>query len=572
MTGKKRRIRDKARQTETYYQAGEAVADEVAEAYLAAYRSLQAEAERVFQTFAGAFNLSQAEARRLLNDYPDADARALLRRAVEAMPEGPEKERALAEISAPAYQYRIRRIETLQDQAEARLAAVARQEAKLAKAHYTRVIEDSYLYGVYDVQRAAGVGFHFHALSDRAVSAMVNARWPKLGITYSEAVWKDTAAIAQRIRQDVVLGVMTGLPARRAIEQIEEDFRVRAYEARRLVRTETARMAAEADKAGMEACGIEEYEFCATLDEATCSRCGALDGKRFPAKQGEPGVNMEPLHPNCGCYTVPVVEEFGGRAGTRLARDPESGENVKIPGDMTFEQWKAGLQGDEEEYERYARELRELAPESLEAFKRIKYNDAEAWARLQEQYDVLSRYEMDGDVPAAQVLKLDSVAWEMKQHGFDASRYHGNNRKIVKRFSHIGNAAAMELDGRLYFAYSRAGKPGDLAYDAYTGRYPLIGLGEPKHFSVLDLGEGTNRYVDTESKFLEHVARIKGPEERFTVTILSEKHMCPSCEGVARQFRARYPHATVNVISGRRGYNGDPEGGQTWRGRKEASS
>ena len=354
MTGKKRRIRDKARQTETYYQAGEAVADEVAEAYLAAYRSLQAEAERVFQSFAGAFNLSQAEARRLLNDYPDADARAQLRRAAEAMSEGPEKERALAEISAPAYQYRIRRIETLQDQAEARLAAVARQEAKLAKAHYTRVIEDSYLYGVYDVQRAAGVGFHFHALSDRAVSAMVNARWPKLGITYSEAVWKDTAAIAQRIRQDVVLGVMTGLPARRAIEQIEEDFRVRAYEARRLVRTETARMAAEADKASMEACGIEEYEFCATLDEATCSRCGALDGKQFPAKQGEPGVNMEPLHPNCGCYTVPMEEEFGGRSGTRLARDPESGENVKIPEDMTFEQWKAGLQDAEDGGKIYA--------------------------------------------------------------------------------------------------------------------------------------------------------------------------------------------------------------------------
>ena len=57
-------------------------------------------------------------------------------------------------------------------------------------------------------------------------------------------------------------------------------------------------------------------------------------------------MNMEPLHPNCGCYTVPVVEELGGSAGTRLARDPESGENVKIPGDMTFEAWKAGLQDD----------------------------------------------------------------------------------------------------------------------------------------------------------------------------------------------------------------------------------
>jgi SPP1 gp7 family putative phage head morphogenesis protein len=344
MASKERRAQDKARQTAAYYRAGEAVSDELAEAYLRAYRSLQAEAERVFRTFSGVFGLSEAQARGLLKEYPNASARELLRRAAEAMTDGPEKTRALAEISAPAYQYRINRLETLQAHVERRLKEVARQELKLAKAHYTRVIGDSYLYGVYEVQRAAGVGFHFHDLSDRAVSAMVNARWPQLGITYSEAVWKDTAAIARRIREDVLAGAMTGLPARRSVERIEEDFRVRAYEARRLVRTETARMAAEADKASMEACGIEEYEFCATLDEAACSRCGALDGKRFPAEQGEPGVNMEPLHPNCGCYTVPVVEEFGGRAGTRLARDPETGENIKIPGDMTFEAWKAGLQ------------------------------------------------------------------------------------------------------------------------------------------------------------------------------------------------------------------------------------
>lgn len=346
MASKERRAQDKARQTAAYYRAGEAVSDELAEAYLRAYRSLQAEAERVFRTFSGVFGLSEAQARGLLKEYPNASARELLRRAAEAMTDGPEKTRALAEISAPAYQYRINRLETLQAHVERRLKEVARQELKLAKAHYTRVIGDSYLYGVYEVQRAAGVGFHFHDLSDRAVSAMVNARWPQLGITYSEAVWKDTAAIARRIREDVLAGAMTGLPARRSVERIEEDFRVRAYEARRLVRTETARMAAEADKASMEACGIEEYEFCATLDEAACSRCGALDGKRFPAEQGEPGVNMEPLHPNCGCYTVPVVEEFGGRAGTRLARDPESGKNIKIPGDMTFEAWKAGLQDD----------------------------------------------------------------------------------------------------------------------------------------------------------------------------------------------------------------------------------
>ena len=161
MASKERRAQDKARQTAAYYRAGEAVSDELAEAYLRAYRSLQAEAERVFRTFSGVFGLSEAQARGLLKEYPNASARELLRRAAEAMTDGPEKTRALAEISAPAYQYRINRLETLQAHVERRLKEVARQELKLAKAHYTRVIGDSYLYGVYEVQRAAGVGKKF---------------------------------------------------------------------------------------------------------------------------------------------------------------------------------------------------------------------------------------------------------------------------------------------------------------------------------------------------------------------------------------------------------------------------
>ena len=95
---------------------------------------------------------------------------------------------------------------------------------------------------------------------------------------------------------------------------------------------------------------------------------------------------MEPLHPNCGCYTVPVVEEFGGRAGTRLARDPETGENVKIPEDMTFEQWKAGLQGDGEDGRIFTKRNQTDLPSPMDEtrYNRIKKTAAKRGIEIRE--------------------------------------------------------------------------------------------------------------------------------------------------------------------------------------------
>ena len=81
----------------------------------------------------------------------------------------------------------------------------------------------------------------------------------------------------------------------------------------------------------------------------------------------------------------------------------------------------------------------------------------------------------------------------------------------------------------------------------------------------MDLGDGVPREYDTEAKFLEFVATQKKPTDKFSVTILSEKHICDSCQHVVEQFKSMYPNATVNIVSGKQGYNGDPKGGQTWK-------
>lgn len=225
-------------------------------------------------------------------------------------------------------------------------------------------------------------------------------------------------------------------------------------------------------------------------------------------------------------------------------------------------------------FDRYKEVLKENAPQTLEEFSRIRYDNGEAWEQLQRQFEIVERYETRGTVPVDQVIELDQVAYRNKTDAFDYSDFHGDDRDFVKALAKSGNAAAMELDGKVYFSHSKVGTEGTLAFDAYGGEYPLIGLSEERLFTTQDLGDGIPREYDTEAKFLEYVAKVKkDTTEVFTVTILSEKHICESCEGVVEQFRKRYPNAMVNIVSGNPNYgeaNAKGERGlKTWKHRKD---
>lgn len=108
-----------------------------------------------------------------------------------------------------------------------------------------------------------------------------------------------------------------------------------------------------------------------------------------------------------------------------------------------------------------------------------------------------------------------------------------------------------------------------LEHTLYKGEYPTVTLSKNRKFVVKDLGDGIPREYDTEAKFLEFVASKKNPTEEFTLTILSEKHICESCQGVVEQFKTMYPHATVNIVSGKKAYNGSEKGLRTWKHRKK---
>ena len=64
--------------------------------------------------------------------------------------------------------------------------------------------------------------------------------------------------------------------------------------AKRLVRTETAYIYEQATKDAYEECGVEWYEFLATLDGRTSEICRELDGKHFKVRDAMPGKNYPP--------------------------------------------------------------------------------------------------------------------------------------------------------------------------------------------------------------------------------------------------------------------------------------
>ena len=108
------------------------------------------------------------------------------------------------------------------------------------------------------------------------------------------------------------------------------------------MRTETARAVEDATLQSYRDCGVEEYEISAALDGRTCKVCGRQDGKVYRVEEARTGLNCPPLHANCRCATLPVIEGLTEEEGLRAARDGDGGYML-VPGDMTYEQWKGEM-------------------------------------------------------------------------------------------------------------------------------------------------------------------------------------------------------------------------------------
>ena len=285
------------------------------------------------------FGISEAEAKKILNAAGgDGSALQRLRKAAQQVSDPERREALLNAInSAGAYRYRITRIEELNKDINRQCRELYKTENRHITSALRNVAEDSYYREIFSIQKGTGLGFSFSRFSRKDVDRILRANWA--GGNYSQRIWKDVNGMTARLKNELLVSMLSGRSNEKTARIFQERFGVNAYCARRLVRTESAYVANAAQSRAYGEAGIERYRFVATLDSRTCECCAALDGKVFELAKAKPGTNYPPMHPFCRSTTIADFgdEELSGLE--RRAKDKD-GNTVRVPAGMTYEDWR----------------------------------------------------------------------------------------------------------------------------------------------------------------------------------------------------------------------------------------
>ncbi len=351
----KRYLKDKAaaiNRSEKY------IAEKQREYYAAAQKEIREDIEALYQKFADKEHITLAEAKRRISraDFSKVDFEKLtdyqigrnreFREKKDKFPGNVvaaiEKQHARFEAGLRAYTKKgqITRLELLNLQIDKAMLDLYDKNQISMYDCLSKIYEDGYYRSVFAGQKAIGFGKDFTAPNTRAIERAVLTTYNKKG--YSKRLYGHCSTFSKDLKENLITGFIKGESIDKMSARISTRLNVSAAHARRLVRTETAYVYEQASLKAYQECGIEMYEFLATLDHKTSKPCQELDGKRFYIKDAVPGKNYPPMHPNCRSTTVAAFED--DKVTKRLAKD-RNGKYYEVPSDMTYPEWKKKYMG-----------------------------------------------------------------------------------------------------------------------------------------------------------------------------------------------------------------------------------
>lgn len=525
--------------------------------------------EGIFNRFASKHHLTRDEAINLLSEADSKDFEKLLEAYKNKT--GAQKREVLAELEAPAYKNRMKRLDDIDKSINRLINAVASKERDAIDKTMRKVYESSYHHAVYEAARMSGLDLQTGPIDEGALETILKKKWS--GQNYSERVWNNTQKVADAIKEELMIGALTGKTEKEMTDSINEQFLSGRNNARRLVRTESSYIHNEAHFQAYKDYGIEEYRFVATLDLRTSQICRERDGSVYRVNDKKIGVNAPPMHPWCRSTTIMNLDDETMHNLERFARDPVTGERMKVPADETYKEWyqrmveKHGAEAintagkstknyssDKVQYQNYINVLgNKFVPDTLEEFQKIKYGNEKQWNDLKYKFRTVNRYKTDyGKVDAETILELDREALTAKD-------------KYMTTKAGKGNVASMKIGDDIYIASSQISGVFEPNYLNYKGEKSKLILSPdtarltPHLKSVPYKGhEGEySRDIDTEYKFFEYIYDkvLKGELKNQEIYILSQKSMCFSCDSVYNELVNKKEvidaNIKINVVSGK---------------------
>nr|DAQ79373.1 MAG TPA: minor capsid protein [Caudoviricetes sp.] len=312
-------------------------ADKFDEIYKQSKTYLDKQINKVFDRFQRDYGLSERDARHVLNNMKDQKDLNELRKVLEARPNDPNIQRLLADLDSPAYAYRMKRLERLNDDLDRMRESIYRSEKSGSDAFYSDLMKDSYYKATFDLQQQTGLAYSFSNLPETEIKRLKALKWTGEG--YSDRIWSNTGALASSVKDELLMSLMTGRGIRDTSQAIAERFEVGQNNARRLVRTESAFFHNQMELLSYEDAEITKYRFIAVLDKRTSHICQKHDNVVYRVDEAVPGVNYPPMHPWCRSTTIAHDDDIDYSKLERRARNPETGKVEYVPADMSYKEW-----------------------------------------------------------------------------------------------------------------------------------------------------------------------------------------------------------------------------------------
>ncbi len=145
----------------------------------------------------------------------------------------------------------------------------------------------------------------FTEISKEGALQLINTIWCADGKDFKQRIWGNTNLLVETLNEELLNCVITGKKTTQLKKALKQRFGVSYSAADRIARTEMSHIQNTAAKERYKDYGIREMQVWADKDERRCDVCGTLHKKIYPIGARPP----VPVHPNCRCSIIPVVED-----------------------------------------------------------------------------------------------------------------------------------------------------------------------------------------------------------------------------------------------------------------------
>ena len=309
--------------------------DEISKVYNHSRKYIEKSIKGIFNKFQAEYGLSKKEAEQVIKIMRTKNKKLIP--ALSLLPSTPKIKQTIEMLSSAAYASRINRLQKLLDEIDNIQRYIARNEIRKTTDLYKDVAKNAYYGSIHQIQTQTGIGFSFNELDENLVEKLLAVPWENKN--YRDRVWDNATELSNTLKDEVTQAVLTGKSEKLVIDEISNRFNVGEFKAKRLVRTETAYINNEMEALSYIEADIEKYRFVAVLDIRTSHICREHDYKVYDVSKRQVGVNFPPLHPFCRSTTIPVLDTENLSELSRRARDPKTGKNIIIPGNMSYNEW-----------------------------------------------------------------------------------------------------------------------------------------------------------------------------------------------------------------------------------------